>query len=139
MATTTQASPAVKPVLPDPGTPFQLVHTDDVALALAAAVRGEGEPGVYNLAGAGTITTADLAHALGWHSVPVPRAGVAVSAAVTSRLPLMPPQVSWLNALRVPVVMDSARAREQLGWKPSYDTKAVLADTARSAREHGLL
>ena len=129
----------VGPVLPDPGTPFQLVHTDDVALALAAAVRGEGEPGVYNLAGAGTITTADLAHALGWHSVPVPRAGVAVSAAVTSRLPLMPPQVSWLNALRVPVVMDSARAREQLGWKPSYDTKAVLADTARSAREAGLL
>ena len=58
---------------------------------------------------------------------------------MTARLPLMPPQVSWLNALRVPVVMDSARAREQLGWKPSHDTKAVLADTARSAREHGLL
>ena len=66
----------VGPVLPDPGTPFQLVHTEDVALALAAAVRGEGEPGVYNLRGAGTITAADLARAFGWHSVPVPRAGV---------------------------------------------------------------
>ena len=32
-------------VIPDPGTPFQLVHTDDVATALAAAVRGEGSPG----------------------------------------------------------------------------------------------
>ena len=129
----------VGPVLPDPGTPFQLVHTEDVALALAAAVRGEGEPGVYNLAGAGTISVADLARALGWRSVPVPRAGVAVTAAVTGKLPLMPPQVSWLNALRVPVVMDTARAREQLGWKPQHDTKAVLADTARSARERGLL
>ena len=33
----------VGPVLPDPGTPFQLVHTEDVAAALAAAVRGENE------------------------------------------------------------------------------------------------
>ena len=129
----------VGPVLPDPGTPFQLVHTEDVAQALAAAVRGEGEPGIYNLAGAGTISVADLARAFGWHSLPVPRAGVAATAAVTGRLPLMPPQVSWLNALRVPVVMDTARAREQLGWEPRHDTRAVLADTARSAREAGLL
>jgi nucleoside-diphosphate-sugar epimerase len=59
-------------VLPDPGTPFQLVHTDDVRLALAAAVRGEGEPGIYNLAGAGTITTADLARAVRLALRPVP-------------------------------------------------------------------
>ena len=51
----------------------------------------------------------------------------------------MPPQASWLNALRVPVVMDTRRAREQLGWEPQHDTQAVLADTAASAREHGLL
>jgi UDP-glucose 4-epimerase len=129
----------VGPVLPDPGTPFQLVHTDDVAAALAAAVRGEGRPGVYNLAGAGTIKVSDLARALGWRSVPVPRAGVAVGASVVGLLPLMPPQASWLNALRVPVVMDTARAREQLGWEPLHDTRAVLADTARSAREAGLI
>jgi UDP-glucose 4-epimerase len=129
----------VGPVLPDPGTPFQLVHTEDVALALAAAVRGEGEPGIYNLAGAGTISVADLARAFGWHSLPVPRAGVAATAVVTGKLPLMPPQVSWLNALRVPVVMDTTRAREQLGWQPQHDTQAVLADTARSARAAGLL
>jgi UDP-glucose 4-epimerase len=129
----------VGPVLPDPGTPFQLVHTDDVALALAAAVRGEGTPGIYNLAGAGTISVADLAHALGWHSVPVPRAGIALGAGVIDLLPLMPPQASWLNALRVPVVMDTARAREELGWEPRHDTKAVLADMARSAREAGLI
>jgi nucleoside-diphosphate-sugar epimerase len=127
------------PVLPDPGTPFQLVHTEDVAQALAAAVRGEGEPGVYNLAGAGTITAADLARAFGWHSVPVPRAGASLAARAVRLLPLMPPQASWLNALRVPVVMDTTRAREQLGWDPQHDTRAVLADTARSAREAGLI
>src|SRR4051812_5522989 len=43
----------VPQVLPDPGTPFQLVHHDDVASALVAATRGAGAPGVYNLAGEG--------------------------------------------------------------------------------------
>jgi UDP-glucose 4-epimerase len=38
-------APALRPVLPDPGVPFQLVHHDDVATALRAAVVGEGEPG----------------------------------------------------------------------------------------------
>jgi UDP-glucose 4-epimerase len=131
--------PLAKPVLPDPGTPFQLVHTDDVATALAAAVRGEGEPGVYNLAGAGTITAGDLARALGWLTVPAPRIGVSALAEAVNRLPLMPPQASWINALRVPVVMDTTRAREQLGWKPRHDTLSTLADTAAAARERGLL
>jgi len=47
--------PELRPVLPDPGVPFQLVHHDDVASALCAAVLGLGEPGVYNLAGPGEL------------------------------------------------------------------------------------
>jgi UDP-glucose 4-epimerase len=129
----------VGPVLPDPGTPFQLVHTEDVARALAAAVRGDGPAGVYNLAGAGTITASDLARALGWRSVPVPRAGVALTAGVVDLVPLMPQQATWVNAFRVPVVMDTSRARDELGWEPMHDTRAVLADTARHARDAGLL
>src|SRR3954451_15453069 len=56
--------PVAKPVLPDPGTPFQLVHTEDVATALAAAVRGDGPPGVYNVAGDRTIPASHQADAL---------------------------------------------------------------------------
>ena len=51
----------------------------------------------------------------------------------------MPAQASWLNAFRVPVVMDTTRAREQLGWKPGYDTREVLEDTAARARQQGLI
>ncbi|MGH2969199.1 MAG: NAD-dependent epimerase/dehydratase family protein, partial [Solirubrobacteraceae bacterium] len=89
-------APLARPVLPDPGTPFQLVHTDDVATALAAAVRGEGSPGVYNLAGQGTISAGDLARAFGWLTVPMPKLGVDVAAAAVSRLPFMPAQASWI-------------------------------------------
>jgi UDP-glucose 4-epimerase len=131
--------PLAKPVLPDPGTPFQLVHTEDVASALAAAVRGDGPPGVYNLAGDGTITAGDLARAFGWLTVPMPKVGVDIAAEAVARAPFMPAQASWLEAVRVPVLMDTSRAREQLGWEPLYDTRAVLEDTALSARDAGLL
>jgi nucleoside-diphosphate-sugar epimerase len=131
--------PVVKPVLPNPGVPFQLVHADDVATAITAAVRGDGSPGVYNLAGEGTITVGDLASALGWLSVRVPHIGVTAAAEAVGLLPLMPAQASWINALRVPVVMDTSRARRELGWTPAHDTRATLAETADAARERGLL
>src|SRR3954447_14269946 len=131
--------PYVKPVLPDPGTPFQLVHHDDVAQALVAAITGRGEPGIYNLAGDGTISIADLASALGWYSVPVPTAAVEVTAGAISKLPFMPAEFSWINAARVPVVMDTEKAREKLGWEPAYDTRETLAETVEGARAEGLL
>ncbi|MGH3118795.1 MAG: NAD-dependent epimerase/dehydratase family protein, partial [Gaiellales bacterium] len=71
--------PALRPVVPDPGTPFQLVHEDDVASALLAATLGAGEPGAYNLAADGKVTVSDVAHALGWYTNPLPE--IAVDAA----------------------------------------------------------
>ena len=69
-----EADTVLRPVLPDPGVRFQLVHHDDVAAALTAATIGVGEPGVYNLAGPGELTISDLAHELGWHAIGVPAA-----------------------------------------------------------------
>jgi UDP-glucose 4-epimerase len=129
---------AVPPVLPDPGIPFQLVHHDDVATALVAAVRGAGEPGAYNLAGEGTITLADLARALGWHAIAVPAPLVGL-AAFGAELPLMPSLAQWVNAARVPVLMDTAKARRQLRWRPRHDTLATLRETVAAARERGVV
>jgi nucleoside-diphosphate-sugar epimerase len=131
--------PFLKPVLPDPGTPFQLVHHDDVAQALTAAVTGRGEPGIYNLAGEGTISFGDLASALGWYSVPVPNFAVDLTAELVARVPFAPAEFSWINAARVPVIMDTEKARDKLGWDPAYDTRATLADTVEGAREEGLV
>ena len=50
--------PVLKPVIPDPGARFQLVHEDDVASAFVAGVLGGASPGAYNLAGGGTLTSA---------------------------------------------------------------------------------
>jgi UDP-glucose 4-epimerase len=131
--------PFLKPVLPDPGTPFQLVHHDDVAQALVAAITGRGEPGIYNLAGEGTISFSDFASSLGWYSVPVPKFSVDVTAELVARIPFAPAEFSWINAARVPVIMDTQKAREKLGWQPAYDTRETLLETVESAREVGLV
>jgi UDP-glucose 4-epimerase len=131
--------PFLKPVLPDPGVPFQLVHHDDVAQALVAAITGRGEPGIYNLAADDTIRVSDLASAIGWYSVPIPNLAVEATAEVVARIPFAPAELSWINAMRVPVLMDTAKAREKLGWDPEYDTRATLSETVLGAREEGLL
>jgi nucleoside-diphosphate-sugar epimerase len=131
--------PLVKPVLPDTGVPFQLVHTDDVAAAIAAAVAGEGTPGIYNLAAPDEITTADLARELGWATVPVPKAAVSAVAAAIERAPLTPAIAEWINAFRTPVLMDTSKAADELGlggWRSGAET---LTETIAAARERGLL
>jgi nucleoside-diphosphate-sugar epimerase len=131
--------PALRPVIPDPGVPFQLVHHDDVATALQAAILGEGEPGIYNLAGDGTLTLADLADALGWYSIPVPELAVGAAAELVARLPFVPGEAQWIESMRRPVIMDTTRARTVLGWQPRHDARATLAAMVRAARDEQLI
>ena len=131
--------PLLRPVIPDPGVPLQLVHEDDVADALTLAIIGRGEPGTYNLAGEGEIVLTDLAHALGWYALPIPEIMIDITAGIVSRLPLLPTKASWISAVRVPVLMDCTKALEKLGWEPRFDALETLAETIHGAREKGLI
>ncbi len=131
--------PALKPVIPDPGVPFQLVHHDDVASAFRAAVLGRGAPGVYNLAGPGTLTMADLADALGWYSVPVPDLAMGAAAELVARLPFVPAEAQWIESLRRPVLMDTRKARKELGWRPRHDARETLREMVATARSERLI
>ncbi len=132
------AAPVLKPVIPDNGVRFQLVHHDDVANALRAAALGRGRPGVYNLAGPGELTMRDLAEDLGWYAVPVPDVALDVAAEL-ARLPFAPGKAQWINALRVPVVMDTAKAERELRWRPRYGARETLRATIAEARASELL
>ncbi len=131
--------PALKPVIPDPGIPFQLVHHDDVATAMRAAVLGRGAPGVYNLAGSGTLTMSDLASALGWYSVPVPDLAVDAAAELVARLPFVPAEAQWIESMRSPVLMDSSKARHELRWRPRHDARETLQAMIEAARSEQLI
>jgi UDP-glucose 4-epimerase len=127
--------PVLRPVIPDPGAPFQLVHEQDVARAFGAGVRGLGEPGPYNLAGGGTLTMSDLADALGWYSLPIPKLAVEATAEIATRLPLLPDSVAWLHSVRKPVLMKTERARKLLGWRPRHTARQTLEEMVNRYRE----
>jgi UDP-glucose 4-epimerase len=127
--------PALKPVIPDPGVKFQLVHHDDVATAFRAAVLGRGTPGVYNLAGPGTLTMSDLAAALGWYSVPLPELALDAAAGLVSRLPFVPAEAQWIESFRSPVLMDTAKARRELRWRPRHDAAETLREMVEARSE----
>ncbi len=127
------------PVLPDFGVPVQLVHGDDLALALRAAVLGRGEPGVYNLAAPGEITASDLASALGWRAFRLPRATLDAFAESATRIPVAGERLDWMHALRTPVLVDSGKARHLLGWRPRHDAAETLRQTVAEARRRGLV
>jgi UDP-glucose 4-epimerase len=131
--------PILRPVLPDPGVPFQLVHHDDVATAMRAAVLGRGSPGIYNLAGSGTLSVRQLAEELGWYSIPVPELAVDVVSEMIGRLGFLPAQAQWISAFREPVVMDTAKARRELRWRPRHDALQTLRETIASARLERLI
>jgi UDP-glucose 4-epimerase len=131
--------PILRPVLPDPGVPFQLVHHDDVASAMRAAVVGRGKPGAFNLAGAGQLTVRELARELGWYSIPVPELAVDATAQAISRLGFLPAQAQWIAAFREPVIMSTAKARRELGWRPRHDALQTLRETIVAARMDRLI
>lgn len=127
----TQALPLPKPWLPDPGTPLQLVHHDDVAGAIALAVTTTSAPaGAYNLAGDGVLSISDVADALGARPIKVPQTAAAVTSEIISRLPFVPSALEWLHAGRTSVVMDISKAKEQLRWEPRYSAAQTLSELA---------
>ncbi|MCV7197153.1 NAD-dependent epimerase/dehydratase family protein [Mycobacterium angelicum] len=125
-----RAVPMLKPVVPDPGFPMQLVHHDDVASAIALAATAPAPPGVYNIAGDGEVTVTDVARALGGRPVRVPGAAVSAASAAISRLPFLPSAVEWLHAARTSVVMDTSKAQRELGWHPTHSSAETLASLA---------
>jgi len=120
--------PGLRPIIPDPGIPLQLVHHDDVAAAIAAVALGNGRPGAYNLAGDGVVTLTEVARALGALAVPVPQALAA--AAVLARLPLVPAAAEWLHVVRASVVTDTSRAKQGLQWNPQHTSAETLQQMA---------
>jgi UDP-glucose 4-epimerase len=128
----TQALPLLKPPFPDPGTPLQLVHHDDVAAAIALAATTSAPPGAYNIAAEGVMSMSDVADALGARPVRVPKVVMSAASEIVARLPFVPSALEWLHVGRTSVVMDTSKAKTELGWTPKYtaaETLSALADS----------
>ena len=106
---------------------FQAVHTEDVAEAYRLAIVGEAR-GAFNIAADPVLDPDELARILGARQVPVPAQVLRVAADVSWKAHLQPTPPGWVDlAVGVPV-MDTSRARGELGWHPTRTSGEALRE-----------
>ena len=112
----------VRVPVPVPRLPVQFIHEDDVGRAFVQCIVGAGPPGAYNIAGDGILTGADVARELGLSPLPVPTRLAQSAARAAAGLPALPfgPPPGWAEALSHPAIMDTTKAKRDLGWQPRY-------------------
>jgi len=131
--------PGLIPVVPDvPRLRFQVVHSLDVGEGFKRALLGQVK-GAFNLAAEPPIGPPELAALLRARRLRLPVGLLRAGAAATYALHLQPSEPGWLDmGLAVPL-MDSSRARRELGWEPGHaatDTLRELIDAMRGGADY---
>jgi UDP-glucose 4-epimerase len=109
------------------------VHSRDVGEAYRQAVVREVQ-GAFNIAAEPEIGVEELCELFGARSLPLPAGALRRAASLTWKLRLQPTSPGWLDlALGVPM-MDTSRAREELGWAPSVSSLDALDDLLQGMR-----
>ncbi|WP_278235444.1 NAD-dependent epimerase/dehydratase family protein [Isoptericola sp. AK164] len=129
------AEPPLFPLMPFPaGLRLQVLHPDDTAAAVRAAVVGR-HGGAFNLAPDGGLTGQDLADLLAaGQLVELPVGLLRTGLDLASRAHVVPIDAGWLDMAAANIVMDTSRAREVLRWRPTRSQGEVLLEVL-----HGVL
>lgn len=120
--------PSLLPVVPrTERLVFQAVHTTDVAeayrLVLHADVRGP-----FNIAADPVLDGDELGRILGARPVPVAPAVLRAAADVSWRARLQPTPPGWVDMAYTVPVLNTGRARRELGWTPRHTSAEALLD-----------
>jgi nucleoside-diphosphate-sugar epimerase len=127
--------PSRTPVIPDvPALRLQVVHTHDVADAFRRAVVTP-VAGAFNIAADPVIDTPALAELLGARLVRVPWRAVVAAATAAWWLRLVPAPPGMAEAAMEFPVMDTGRARTELGWRPQYSAVEAVAEVLAGLAE----
>jgi UDP-glucose 4-epimerase len=114
---------------------FQAVHSLDIGEAYRAAIVNGDARGAFNVAAEPVLDPDELADLLDARTVSLPAPLVRRLTDVTWRLRLQPTPPGWVDmALGVPV-MDTARAREELGWRPVRSSRDALLELIEGMRQ----
>jgi len=107
---------------------FQVVHASDMARAYVLACTTP-VTGAFNIATEPVLDPATLAAILGAHQIPVPAPVARAVVDLTWRLHVQPTDPGWVDIGRETPLLDTTRARTELGWTPQYDAAQALLET----------
>jgi nucleoside-diphosphate-sugar epimerase len=123
------ARPALLPIVPRTDRlTFQAVHADDVADAYRRVIAERDVRGAFNIAADPVLDTDELARILDARPVPLPANVLRTLADVTWRARLQPTDPGWIDLARGVPVMDTTRARTELGWAPRRTSAEALLE-----------
>lgn len=131
---TTLVRPALLPVVPDlPGLRLQALHSADAAeafrLGVVRPVRG-----AFNVAADPVLDARTLGELLGARPVKLPVWPIRAAVVAAWNLHLVPASPTLLDlALSLPV-MDTGRARTELGWNPSRSSGDAIREFLEGLR-----
>lgn len=127
--------PEVLPVIPDlPGMRFQALHSRDAADAYRLAVLGDIR-GPVNVAADPIVDGRSLGQLLGARPVRMPKAAARAALGVLWRLRLVPAEPALLDLFLSLPIMDTTRARVELGWAPTVSSLDALQEVIEGIRE----
>jgi UDP-glucose 4-epimerase len=123
------------PLVPDiPGLRFQAVHTEDVAeayrLAIVSNVRG-----AFNVAADPVIDPPLIAELVRARPIRLPAAVFRGAMWLTWHLRLQPSPPGWADLALGTPLLDSSRARAELGWEPRHSGIEALRELVEGLRE----
>lgn len=126
--------PGLIPVVPDvPRLRFQAVHSLDVGDAYRRALLSDAR-GPFNLAADPPIGSGELAELMRARAVRVPRRVLRAAAAASYALRLQPSEPGWLDMAFAVPLLDTSRARAELGWNPAHSATDTLAELIEGIR-----
>lgn len=127
--------PGLIPVVPDlPGLRFQALHTLDAVAAFRLALLTPAR-GAFNIAAEPVLDARTLGDLLGARPVKLPPRLVRQAVAAAWRLHLVPASPTLVDlALSLPI-MDTTRARSELGWEPSRTSLDAISEFFSGLRE----
>jgi nucleoside-diphosphate-sugar epimerase len=109
----------------------QVVHASDMAAAYVLACL-RPVSGAFNIATEPVLDPPTLAAVLGAQRVPLPATVGRGLVALTWRLHLQPTDPGWVDLGRLTPLLDTTRARTELGWVPAYDAAQALLETVEA-------
>ena len=128
--------PRLIPVVPaHPRLVFQAVHSYDVGEAYRLATVRDDARGAYNIAADPVLDPEELGRLLDARPVRMPGGLLRGGAALSYRLRLQPSEPGWVDMAFAVPVMDTTRARTELGWQPERTSGEALLELLEGLRE----